>query len=315
MHEGDELGGFAPDVQAGLRAALDQLEALPAARRVVAFDFDNTCIRGDIGEAVFHRTIDRLDVPLGPDVLALLPDEQGGAALREAVAALGPVGARDLTSEPARRARYLLRVAYERLEEHVGVREAYAFVVQILAGLTPAELEARATAIFREGLARAMAVERLHPPEGLKGPPVEVLRGLRGRAAVVDLARAARARGARVLVISASAEWIVRGPARLLLDAPPTDVQGVRLAVDAAGALTTTVVEPFTYAEGKVAAIEALTGGPPALAVGDARTDLEMLASSTVAALVIDRGDPDLRAAAARDGWLLQPASTLADRP
>lgn len=159
----------------------------------------------------------------------------------------------------------------------------YAWAAQAMAGLTEADVAARA-----EAYAATFVPAHLFP-------------GMRA------LLSEARTRGCEVWIVSASNEWIVRAAAPLLgLD--PSHAVGIRVAVKD-GTLTDTVVPPVTYRAGKVDAILARVGRLPSLVSGDSAGDLEMLAAATGAGLFVehDYTDPAVLGLARERGWLVEP--------
>jgi len=260
------------------------------------FDWDNTCIFNDIGDAAFDRALRTDDLRLAPDErAALLP-----GPLRD-----GPWSAR----------RAEMHALYEDLETAVGATRRYEWVASLLAGRTDRDLEALAEAAIDEGLAAPLAVEVLRTGAGGGGDAgreVRVPRGLRLYEPIVGLQRTLLAAGLDVRIVTASAAPLVRAFARRAgLD--PDRVIGVRLDRDpATGRLLPRALSPFPYAEGKVAAIDRFIGRRPALVAGDSPGDLPMLRAATHTRLVIER-DPRSEAArvARAEGWLVVRAEEL----
>lgn len=158
----------------------------------------------------------------------------------------------------------------------------FAWAVQAMAGMEEREVVHRA-----EALARTFVREHLYPE----------------MQAVIALANE---RHVETWIISASNPWIVAAAAPLVgLD--PARVLGLRVAVRD-GRLTTDVVRPVTYAQGKAEIVRLRVGRQPTLAAGDSRGDLDMMLLSTEAALVLARPggvDPSLAAETGRAGWVI----------
>jgi HAD superfamily phosphoserine phosphatase-like hydrolase len=190
---------------------------------------------------------------------------------------------------------------YHDLWKTAGKREACGYLARLLDGMTPAE----ATALGRDALARAESHPRClwRLPGGTPDHPVDLEMGVRIRPpmqALIDLLKAA---GWEVFVVSASAKPLVEAvAARYGIDAD--HVLAVRTAVRD-GRLTGEVLAPVTWRQGKVDALHARNGRPPALALGDSWTDFEMLSDAGVSVL-IDRGQADLREAVRARGVLVQ---------
>ncbi len=219
------------------RALLDELTLAPGAGRPVVFDADGTLWRGDVGEDLLRY--------LGTS--ALLPTAGAGA--------------------------------YARYEEHLAhsPAAAYAYAVEVMAGLEEARLEAICADFFtRRFLGRVFPF-------------------------VKPLKERLLAAGYALWLCSASPRWIVQAGARAL-GFDPACVIAVDCAVDG-GVLSRPVTQPVPCGPGKVAWLER-RGLSPELAVGNGDLDLDMLAFAR-RALVVAPPDADnglVREARGR-GW------------
>lgn len=231
---------WSPEVAARLAAMIEQ-ERGDAFPPLATFDWDNTSIRGDIGEAVLEH-LDQLD---------------GGSRVGD----------------------------YQRLLGAHGKVVAYPAAATALAGYTAAELREIVVDVVDARIQDGRLALR---PE------------------MHDLYATLRDRGWEVWVVSASAEAIV-APFAAFYGVPAERVIGMRLAADAQGRLLPTLAGPSTFRQGKVDAIDRFIGRRPTFAAGDADTDLEMLHAARYR-LVVDRGYPELRAAALAGGWWIHPA-------
>ena len=156
---------------------------------------------------------------------------------------------------------------YERRVE-IDRASGFAWAVQVMAGMSEAEVVRRADA-----LASAFVPKHLFPE----------------MKTLLD-------RSAETWIVSASNHWIVRAAAPLI-GIPADRVLGIRVTVDG-GRLTSTLIDPVTYAQGKADAIRQHIGRMPSLVSGDSRGDLEMMQLATGAALVVSKPkgiDPSLR--------------------
>jgi len=162
---------------------------------------------------------------------------------------------------------------YERAVER-DRRKGYAYAAQLQVGLLESEVAAEA-----ERFARSWVPPRLF------GAAQEL------RAACVQA-------GLRPLVVSASPLPIVRAAAPL---AGFDELAGIRVLVRD-GRFTTEVVEPITYAEGKVTA--AARYGDLVLACGDSLTgDLALLSAARISVVVAPALGSPLATEAVRRGW------------
>lgn len=119
---------------------------------------------------------------------------------------------------------------YQRFDERPGHWLAYPYIAQMLRGAARNDIDALARSAFDTELRRYFFASS-----------VEVLRGLLDQ-------------GIDVRVISASAEFFVRGAASVI-GIPARHMHGIRL-VEHDGKLTEELVYPVTWAEGKVRRIE-----------------------------------------------------------
>jgi phosphoserine phosphatase len=254
---------------------------------VAAFDWDNTMIRKDIGEAVFYRTVREMSFRFDePGFWDLIPREFGRGELRrslEAVRALPAAQAR--RSPDYRRYRELFHEIYERVKkEGPGMGIEYGWLVQLMAGFSKEELERFADETIAEELAA---------PDGIR-PFREMF----------ELVKQLQKAGWDVRVVSATAEWVVaRFAARAGI--PADHVHGARAATRG-GRLTTRLTQK-TWGRGKADVLRRRAGRAPLLAAGDSNSDLQMLESSKGESLVVDRGVEPLRSQASGRGWLIQP--------
>jgi phosphoserine phosphatase len=316
--------GWSAENRARVERALGAIRAR-AGRRVAVFDWDNTMMRGDIGDVVLAHVIERgLLGPLEPiDAYPLLTP-----AARDALAATGEPGdARDrVLAHVAWRGTTPDGAAAFTIPRSPFHRATYGFMAQLLAaGRTDEELRALALDAWRVASAAPVATRA-----EIGG--VEVERFARLHAPMVELARALEAAGVEVFFVSASAQAIVEAMAEVAGFAR-TQVIGVRTerAPDGRatarfeacgeGALETPVT---TWDEGKRCWINRVIFRlPPArqrarqddaalrpvLAAGDSDGDHAMLEDATELRIVLDRGQPRVTASALADParWILQP--------
>jgi phosphoserine phosphatase len=309
-----ELRGFAPGTAAALDAAIVRHGRGapgfdPARPPIAVFDWDNTCICNDIGDASFDRMATTLDLRLdAAELEATLPERLGGIERRGPMLDLLARGrAGDAAAARAFRAETL--ALYEDMGPTDGPKARYKWVAAMLAGRTEAELEALGDATIEAGLATPVALERVEVPGGRDA--VRVWRGLRLYRPMARLVGRLLAAGWDVRVVSASAAPLVRAFARRI-GLGPERVIAVRLDPDPAGRLRPRVLEPFTYMEGKLEAIDLFLGRRPKLVAGDSPGDLAMLRASEDARLVVARSaSSEVARIAAEEGWLVADAAAL----
>lgn len=316
--------GWIPENRARLERAIDTLAAREG-RRVAVFDWDNTMMRGDIGDLVLAHLVQRGEIEPLAEV--------------DAYALLTPAGRDALEGARARgeaRDRVIAHVAW-RGETPDGAaaftipvarfhRATYGFMAQqIGAGRTDDELRAIAADVFREASAA---------PIGARGEigGVALERFARLQRPMVELAHALEAAGVEVFFVSASSQPIVEAVAEEA-GFSRAQVIGVRLEHEASGRATARF-EPcgegdvetpvMTWDEGKRCWINRVIFGVPAarqrerqegparrpvFAAGDSDGDLSMLEDATELRLVLDRRQPRVTRSALADParWLVQP--------
>lgn len=304
-----EFDGWPDEASEALARVLDQhridRDDDGATRPVIALDFDNTCILGDVGETIHYVLCDRFSYALDDeDFWGVIAPEDGRERLRNSWRELRRQGVTDASQgEDAQAFANDLIAVYARRAARLGKEAAYQWAPRMHAGLSRTWLHRAALAHFEaEGSAPLRTEERI-APDGVR---LVMQRGLRVRPAFRELIALFSENGFAVWVVSATNSWTVQAVA------PHLGVSSRRIIGNACrveGDRITDVREgPTTWRRGKVEAIQQAVGRPPVLAVGDTWTDLEMLESATDLAILVDRGDPELASIADERGWLRVPA-------
>lgn len=299
-------GQWRPEVGRRLEQALDRIEG--RGKGLAVFDFDNTCIIGDIGELFGQHLVEvmgyRFDLPKFWDLIHV---DDGRQQLRELTEQALDLPADQREGHPTYRA-YLGEMAalYGRRLARAGARDCYAWAVRLHVGLSPAQMSDWSAAAIRSELQRQMELQRFI---GLDGRTAKVARGVRILSEIRDLIAALHRAGAQVWIVSATNRWTVQQFAPLV-GVSPRRVLGNEVHVEE-GRLTDRTREPALYREGKTAVIAREIGTIPDLVVGDAMTDFEMLAQAREISLLIDRGQEKLRREAQQRGWAVQPQEEL----
>lgn len=299
--------GFDDEVRRRLQ---EVVRARPTSGRAVAvFDFDHTCIHGDVGELFSQWLVDQFAYRLDLDAFWEQIDPRDG---RDDARALAAQLRRTATSDPAYGELYAqyraeMTAIYPRLMGREGKAVAYAWAVLLHVGLTEQQMFDYSAQCVAQEWARERERAVFATPRGER---FEVEFGLRRFAAIRRIHDWLRQQGFEVWIVSATNWWTVSTAAQLIFGHDPAFTVGNRVVVRD-GILTDQLVPPALFREGKVEAIRREIGARPAIVFGDSETDLSMLEWAEALAVLIDHGDEVARDAADRHGWAVQPQHTL----
>lgn len=310
----------------------------PAQRPVALFDWDNTILKGDIGDAITFHVVahDQVLQPPSQDwkqTSAYMTDE-GAAALTAACGTTVPAGKPLPTSTNFECADEILSMYIDGVtrggaaafagHNYRRIEPAYAWTAQLLAGHTHAQIEQLTRDAAEPQLAADIDATQV---VGTR----TVAAWMRIYPQMTELIKAARSRGYDVWVITASPSDVVRALAPRA-GISPERVIGIRSMTDAAGKLTYKFEgcgpvpdgeqSLITYIEGKrcwankvvfgdktAAAIERRRDPRQVFAAGDSDTDIEFLRDS-VYKLAVNRNKKELMCYAYRnegDSWRVNP--------
>jgi hypothetical protein len=286
----------------------------PAHPPVAVYDWDNTSMRGDVGDLALLEMLDRDLVRRPADFHAWGQLTSGALALLES-ACPGEAGAMLSTSSdgPCRSA--IAQLAYgDALEDGspafdpsrtASYRASYGMMTRIFAGMTEAEATAVGHATVDRGTSAPVGTRTRVGTQEIDG-------FLRLQEPMHALADELRGAGFEVWIVSASFEPVVRVAAALAGFAPD-HVIGTRLVLGDDGRYLAehpferTLGPILTFDEGKrfwirhqifgapvEHAMEAPTEAAdrPVLAAGDSDTDRSMLVDASALAILFDRGAP-----------------------
>jgi phosphoserine phosphatase len=302
---------------------------------LAVFDWDNTCIFGDIGEVFFRYMALNLAFKFDATTLAaMIPDHVNGIAsiiikkkpfplnkMKEVLV----ISYRELEDKNSQGGRIRsgdnyriftsgLLALNRALEETpgIGCEFAYPWVNLLLQGLSLVEFDRLANTVIKEELINPLSRHAVSDP--LQRWSYEWTSGIRLYPEMKDLAAAWQDRGGAVVVSTASNRQLVEKMIAMTAF-PCRRVIGMGLAI--AGDHFGHIMEPGlrpNLGAGKVANIRALLEDEPVLVAGDSSNDFEMLSSftSTRMRLIINRqagGRIDFlccRALAGENGYLAQ---------
>ncbi len=283
---------------------------------LAVFDFDNTLIYNDLGEAVMYYVARRGLLPAeDPTFRAVLADPR--FCPPETAARLVETGNRyhaeyDAADRDAFAAE-LLKL-YSWIHANFDLETTYRWTRIFFMGRPPGDLARLARDVFAYEQGRSVGQESLETIPG--GPALAIPTGIRVVPEIAALTRRLRARGWEVRVVTASPRIVIAAVIEHW-GLRPDQVTGMELATGADGRLLPEIVEPMPCQAGKVTALRAvpaLAGRSIDLAVGDSRGDRDLLAAAGLG-ILLDRGDRELRAEAEGRGYIIQKQFDPVDPP
>ncbi len=287
------------------RLALEAMLARDYPRSPIAvFDWDNTCILGDIGDLTFHQLCRdlafRFDTPGFWDwVSEVMPLDLVSGAYD------------DYCRRPGAETKFRLRFNLElqRLAWKDGPDDnaMWAWDTGAFMGWTEDEVRAYTR--------RVIVAETQHPIQAeileLDGERIDIPRGVRARSEISELAAAMQRRGWDVWVISASPRWELEVFAGLY-GIPASHVVGMGREVKE-GRITSVFMPPCSHSDGKLDAYQMFVARdrPPSFAAGDSEYDWKLLEWAEDTRLVVEPAPEKLRdfarwSRALGETWLLQ---------
>ncbi len=288
-----------PPTRARLNAALTRWSESKHTAAAI-FDFDNTCIFHDFGEAVFREQLRTFSFRLSPEAFVNhLPDAVGkvealadGTVLKQIKGKLSSLyeslydahtqdgsnatAANELGFREFRATFAHLAVGLEKTPG-IGAAFAYPWVCGFLAGMTDAEVRALAINAWNTAVVEPIGIQAVGR--------TPMRHGLRVNAEMLELFDCLAAANVRRFIVTASERHVVGTIAPLIgLNITSDCVFGMQLEKDESGRRRTTLApDAFpTYRDGKRQTIDraiVANGLSPALVAGDSETDLEMLSA------------------------------------
>ncbi len=270
---------------------------------IAAFDFDNTLIYNDLGEAVMYYII--FQGLVRADREDFWRELEHPIIPQETIAELR--GHWDASNDGEDQTAYLkfadgLLNLYARIARQIGLESAYRWTRVIFGGHTVKELKNISKHVFEYELSREIGTLQL--PSGLV-----IDKGIRVYEEIRELISALWDKGWAVRIVTASPEPLIK--AVIPEWGLPSDcVKGMRLVSDPdePDLLLPVLEEPMTFGPGKVIRLEpelSKTNLPLRFAAGDSWTDFNMLLHAENAVL-IDRGNQELIRRAIQSGFWVQ---------
>lgn len=294
-------GRWSEDNKAVLEGLFEQAHGRS---RIAIFDWDNTCIEGDIADVVFHHLCGDLAFHFeAPGFWDWFTEAGQGGQVSKIY--------ETYVSNPSQENRSRLRLAMEstRKEMHLGPDDASAWAWDsgAFVGWSEEDVRTYTSKIIYLELARPMGIETIR----LCGNNFELAVGLKVRKEIKELVTDLIATNWQVWVISASPQWEVESFAALF-GIPHDRVVAMRRVV-VGNRISAAVAPPVSFSDGKLDAYQACVSRtvPPSLVAGDSLGDWKILESSEGVRLIIEPAPPALREfalwrAQMGEHWLLQ---------
>ncbi|TGL72157.1 HAD family hydrolase [Leptospira jelokensis] len=246
---------------------------IPKKTGIACFDFDNTLIRNDFGEKIMDQLIKEGLVFLPKDLSPFFRDKDLW---------------KDHTQLSFAEKEHLVWEEYAYQLKEFGIERGYRWTSFLFQGLTKAD--------YFEVSERAWNLVNQPDKETGVFPQVEMK----------DLIQYLNHYNWQVYIVTASPEPGISAIAHHF-PVKESHVIGMRQALDENNKYTHELIEPYTYGEGKVKAIEERIGEYPDLVFGDSFNDYPMLTKAKEFGVAIDKGDPEFVKVCSSQGILIQP--------
>jgi len=229
------------------------------------FDCDGTLIKGDIGEAMFHRQIERFWFRVSPaSVWPDHPAHEELAALYKLLRTM-PEDVRAASVEFSAFAEILIAWYVDQIRDGL-VAKACTDIVRLFTGFTTEEVRTLARTVWELELASPMEQRRVGN--------IMVPSGIRYLRPSLELLRELQRRDFELWVISGSNRWSVEA-VFAPLGVPPERVIGIELQ-ERDGILTPQEITPVPIREEKVTALRRRNPSPPLLVASDSKNDIPL---------------------------------------
>ncbi|WP_425460702.1 HAD family hydrolase [Leptospira gomenensis] len=223
-----------------------------------AFDFDNTLVKNDFGEAVMERFLSEGVPAFHGDLSSLFRKETIQKTIESRF--------RDQETF-----RTIVLEEYNTIQKERGLEASYRWSSWIFSGHSPEELASVSKEVWNSNA---------------KDPDEEV--SIKPYRPMIELVEFLRNTGWEIWIVTASPEEIIQSVSERF-GISPSRVLGMRLRIRN-GIHTSEIEEPFTYGNGKVERFLSAVGTEPDLAFGDSVNDFPLLKSARKVGVFLDRG-------------------------
>jgi phosphoserine phosphatase len=292
---------------------LSQFVTMVCSGDIAVFDWDNTCIFGDIGEALLRHQVLHLAFKFGPERLReIIPDQVLGIdhiningqpwplpkVKRQIVSAYQKIFGRKLAEIRACAAHRDFSASLLALtrgfEETpgIGCAFAYAWTVNFLQGFGPAEVRRLAAEVIENEL--QIGIQNRSMSDSEEQLLYRWTAGIRPFPEMADLARVLTNAGCRVIISTASNPLIIE---TMMQRTGFVSKQVIGMASQIENGIFLGVLAPglaLNFGPGKAENLRQMLDQEPVFAAGDSSGDYEMLTAfpGTRLKLLIRRGQP-----------------------
>lgn len=239
---------------------------------LAAFDFDNTVIKNDLGEAIMQGLLQNGLVHLKEDFASFFPNQQQAREIFKQKQENTSLFANYVWQE------------YERIRKEKGLEAGYRWSSFLFSGMTEAELKDFSRRIWL----KANQQQEIYPYP-----------------AIMSLFALLKQNNWQIKIITASPQICIQSAAAEI-GISTEHIIGMQLELDQ-NYFSSQIIEPYTYGSGKVKRLQQLYQKNADLAFGDSINDFPLLQSAKLGVL-LDRGkDDDLVARCQQENILVQP--------
>ena len=240
---------------------------IPSSPGLAAFDFDNTLVKNDFGEAVMEAIIaDGLE-RLQEDFASFFPDREKADQIRRQKEISG--------------LRNFIMDHYDALLAEKGLEQAYRWSSFLFSGWSENDLKKKSREVWENDTS-------VFPYKEMQ-----------------NLIQFLVHHGWDVMIVTSSPLWIIQEVAGEY-GLRPDQVIGMEMELDNSKT-TSRIIEPYPYGQGKVAALKMRKGKYADIAFGDSINDYPLLGSAQKKGFLIDKGNDELRKKCAELGNFTQP--------
>lgn len=236
--------------------------------RVIAFDFDNTLVKNDFGEAVMEYILYTGMPKFKENFSEHFSDSFEAEKIWK-----------DRKNSPSILRDFAIK-EYESIIQSEGLEKAYRWTSFIFSGYSPSELRSAARTVWEND-------KNISPYEEMR-----------------DVIRFFKKLNKEIFIVTASPTCVIQEVANeFFVDEKKVIGMNARLKD---GIFTSEIVEPYTYGEGKVKALGEIVKNIPSIAFGDSENDFYLLKNSETG-IFIDRGNEKIKSKFQNIGSLIQP--------